>query len=40
MTAGGEGNFTPWFILEWGRIWRDYRAAVFTMLGVKSWASL
>jgi isopentenyl-diphosphate Delta-isomerase len=40
MTGSGAGSFTPWFILEWGRIWRDYRAAVFTMLGVKSWAFL
>jgi len=26
--AGGAGNFTPWFMLEWARIWRDHRAQV------------
>jgi isopentenyl-diphosphate Delta-isomerase len=25
---GGDGNFTPWFKLEWGRIWRDHRAQI------------
>jgi len=40
MTGSGAENFTPWFILEWGRIWRDHRAAVLAMLGVKSWAFL
>jgi len=29
--AAGAGNFTPWFILEWTRIWRDYRAQVFDL---------
>jgi len=24
--AGGAAGFTPWFILEWTRIWRDHRA--------------
>jgi isopentenyl-diphosphate delta-isomerase len=28
MAAGGAGNFTPWFRLEWARIWRDHRAQV------------
>jgi len=28
MSGSGTGNFTPWFILEWERIWRDHRAAV------------
>jgi len=32
MTGSGAGNFTPWFILEWGRIWREHRAAVLAML--------
>ena len=32
MTRGG-GNFTPWFMLEWARIWRDHRAEV---LGLQS----
>jgi isopentenyl-diphosphate delta-isomerase len=26
--AGRAGNFTPWFELEWARIWRDHRAQV------------
>ncbi len=30
--AGGEGEkFTPWFKLEWARIWRDHRAAVLAL---------
>jgi isopentenyl-diphosphate Delta-isomerase len=29
----GAGNFTPWFKLEWTRIWRDYRPQV---LGLQS----
>jgi isopentenyl-diphosphate Delta-isomerase len=36
--AGGAGNFTPWFMLEWTRIWRDYRAQVLdlqTELGLR-----
>jgi len=40
VSGSGAGSFTPWFILQWGRIWRDHRAAVLAMLGVKSWASL
>ncbi len=31
--AGGAGNFTPWFKLEWTRIWRDHRLQV---LGLQS----
>jgi isopentenyl-diphosphate Delta-isomerase len=31
--AAGAGNFTPWFKLEWTRIWRDHRAEV---LGLQS----
>lgn len=27
----GTGNFTPWFTLEWTRIWRDYRARIFDL---------
>jgi isopentenyl-diphosphate Delta-isomerase len=27
MAAGG-GNFTPWFKIEWARVWRDHRAQV------------
>ena len=29
--AGGGGNFTPWFTLEWARIWRDHRAQVLDL---------
>lgn len=28
---GGE-SFTPWFMLEWVRIWRDHRPAVVSLL--------
>jgi len=28
LDGQGGGRFTPWFILEWRRIWRDHRAAV------------
>jgi isopentenyl-diphosphate delta-isomerase len=28
MTGESAGNFTPWFMLEWSRIWRDHRAQV------------
>jgi isopentenyl-diphosphate delta-isomerase len=28
--AGGR-TFTPWFMLEWARIWRDYRAEVLSL---------
>jgi isopentenyl-diphosphate delta-isomerase len=30
MGAGG-GNFTPWFTLEWSRIWRDHRAQILDL---------
>jgi isopentenyl-diphosphate delta-isomerase len=36
MTAAGAGNFTPWFILEWRRLWRDHRAAVLAVPGGNS----
>ncbi len=26
------GNFTPWFELEWARIWRDHRPAVLSLV--------
>ena len=29
LTGGGSGNFTPWFRLEWPRIWRDYRPQIY-----------
>jgi isopentenyl-diphosphate delta-isomerase len=28
MLARGAGNFTPWFEIEWQRVWRDHRAQV------------
>jgi isopentenyl-diphosphate delta-isomerase len=24
-------HFTPWFILEWGRIWRDHQADLLAL---------
>ena|ERR1700722_5709720 len=32
LTASGSAMFTPWFILEWGRIWRDHRQDVLALL--------
>jgi isopentenyl-diphosphate Delta-isomerase len=26
--AAAPGNFTPWFMIEWARIWRDHRAQI------------
>jgi isopentenyl-diphosphate delta-isomerase len=31
LTGPGAGQFTPWFKLEWARIWRDHRAAVLAL---------
>ena len=31
MSGSGAGQFTPWFKLEWTRIWRDHRAAVLAL---------
>ncbi len=28
LTLHGGSKFTPWFMLEWTRIWRDHRSAV------------
>ena len=28
LAAHGGARFTPWFMMEWERIWRDHRAAV------------
>jgi isopentenyl-diphosphate delta-isomerase len=33
LAGGGGRNFTPWFGLEWSRIWRDYRPHIH---GLKS----
>ena len=32
LTASAGARFTPWFILEWGRIWRDHRPDVLALL--------
>ncbi len=29
--AAGAGNFTPWFMLEWARVWRHHRAQVLDL---------
>jgi isopentenyl-diphosphate delta-isomerase len=29
--AAGAGNFTPWFMLEWGRVWREHRTQVLDL---------
>ena len=29
--AARPGNFTPWFMLEWARIWRDHRARILDL---------
>jgi len=31
MANAGAGNFTPWFVLEWARVWRDHRAQVLDL---------
>jgi isopentenyl-diphosphate Delta-isomerase len=31
LAAPGAGNFTPWFRLEWTRVWRDHRAQVLAL---------
>jgi hypothetical protein len=31
MADGGGLTFTPWFKLEWARIWRDHRSAVLSL---------
>ena len=28
ISRGGAAKFTPWFMLEWSRIWQEHRAAV------------
>jgi isopentenyl-diphosphate delta-isomerase len=28
LAGSGASRFTPWFVLEWERIWRDHRAAL------------
>lgn len=31
LAGRGAERFTPWFKLEWARIWRDHRAAVLAL---------
>jgi isopentenyl-diphosphate Delta-isomerase len=31
MSARGDREFTPWFVLEWARIWREHRKAVLAL---------
>ena len=31
MSGSGAELFTPWFKLEWARIWQDHRAAVLAL---------
>ncbi len=37
LAGPAAGRFTPWFIMEWERIWRDHRAELFrSAIGVMS----
>jgi len=31
MSGQGAGKFTPWFRLEWDRVWREHRGAVLAV---------
>jgi isopentenyl-diphosphate Delta-isomerase len=31
LAEGGAEKFTPWFMLEWARVWRDHRAALLAL---------
>jgi isopentenyl-diphosphate delta-isomerase len=31
MEGEAAGNFTPWFMIEWSRIWRDHRSDVLAL---------
>ena len=31
LSNSDTGNYTPWFRLEWARIWRDHRAQVLAL---------
>jgi isopentenyl-diphosphate delta-isomerase len=31
MSGSGADMFTPWFKLEWARVWREHRAAVWAL---------
>jgi isopentenyl-diphosphate Delta-isomerase len=32
LAAQGSRTFTPWFMLEWSRIWHDHRSAVLSLV--------
>jgi isopentenyl-diphosphate Delta-isomerase len=32
LAAQGSRTFTPWFMLEWARIWRDHRPEVLSLV--------
>jgi isopentenyl-diphosphate delta-isomerase len=31
LASAGSRVFTPWFMLEWARVWRDYRSEVLSL---------
>jgi isopentenyl-diphosphate delta-isomerase len=31
LSTGGDGKFTPWFVMEWERVWRDHRDALLAL---------
>ena len=31
MTGAGAESFTPWFVLEWQRIWQDHREVILAL---------
>ena len=33
MSSAESSKYTPWFLIEWERVWRDHRAAVFALQG-------
>ncbi len=33
MSGSYRSKYTPWFMLEWGRIWHNHRAAVLALAG-------
>lgn len=33
MSGSDRSRYTPWFTLEWTRIWRDHRASVLALTG-------
>jgi isopentenyl-diphosphate delta-isomerase len=39
MQGGGAQRFTPWFTMEWERIWRDHRAALHELQSQRGTAS-